>query len=90
MKEKSLILLLPYVLDVVIVTALTVLAALGKLDPVVVVGVVGPMIGAKVGAAGRAKKEDGGGGGPSLPPPSALLLLAFGAWKIMGGRSNSA
>jgi len=88
MKEKSLILLLPYVLDVVIVTALTVLAALGKLDPVVVVGVVGPMIGAKVGAAGRAKKEDGGG--PTLPPPSALLLLAFGAWKIMNGRSNSA
>jgi hypothetical protein len=85
MTEKSLPLLLTYVLDVVIVLSLTLLAALGKLDPVVVVGVLGPMIGAKVGAVGRAKKD---GSGPSVPP-SALILLAAGAWKIMGGRASA-
>lgn len=62
----------PYALDLVIVLSLTVLAGLGKLDAMVVVGVVGPMLGARV--ANLAKKPDGSG--PTIPPSAALLLVA--------------
>ena len=86
MNEK----ILPYLLDVVIVIALTTLAALGKLDPIVVVGALGPMLGAKVAThAQKEKSSDTDSSGPKIPPASALLLLAVGAYKLLSQRQST-
>lgn len=61
-----------YALDIVIVISLTVLAAVGKIDAMIVVGVCGPLLGARV--AGLAKPGDGKP--PTIPPSATLLLLA--------------
>lgn len=76
--------LAPFAIDLVIVISLTLLAALGRLDAMVVVGVVGPLVGARVASHARARsgKDDGG----SIPPSGALLLMA-GAAKLFGSRS---
>ena len=76
-----------YALDLVIVVSLTVLAAIGRLDSMVVVGVLGPLLGARVASLGGKKK--GGEDGPSLPPSATLLLLA-GAAKILSRSSSTA
>ena len=77
-----------YALDLVIVVSLTVLAAIGRLDSMVVVGVLGPLLGARVASLGG-KKKDGGGEGPSLPPSATLLLLA-GVAKLLSRSSSTA
>ena len=73
-----------YALDVVIVVCLTTLAAIGKLDAIVVVGIVGPMVGAKV--ASHVKSGDN----TSKLPPSALMLLGVGVAKLLGASSRQA
>lgn len=85
MNEK----ILPYLLDVVIVVALTTLAALGKLDAIVVVGALGPMLGAKVATHAQKESKKSSGDEPKIPPASALLLLLVGAYKLLSNRPSA-
>lgn len=71
-----------YLLDALIVLSLGVLVALGKLESVVFVSLVGPLLGARV--AGLAKAGDSG----QIPPGAAMMLMA-GAAKLMS-RSQGA
>lgn len=66
-----------YALDIVIVISLATLAAIGRLDPMIVVGVCGPLLGARV--AGLAKTSKSDDDGPKVPPSATLLLLAGAA-----------
>lgn len=74
----------PFALDIVIVVALSVLAGIGRLDALVVVGLLGPMLGARVANAGKNRSSDKNDDGPNLPP-SALLLLLAGASRLLRG-----
>lgn len=69
-------------LDLAIVICLSVLCAIGKLDPMVVLAIIGPMVGAKAGA----KIAVNGSGG--MPPGGAAVLL-LGAWQVWKARMGA-
>lgn len=62
-------------LDVAIVVCLSALVALGKLDAMVLLAVVGPLVGAKVASHVGGDKGNGG----------AAVMLLVGAWSLVSG-----